>query len=72
MNDLQDKLEQLRVDAEDCMLISRLATDPAKRDLFARLAGQLHLMVAEVETVIGAKATPSRKSSGESGTKSPV
>ncbi len=55
MKDLREKLEKLRIDAEDCRLISRLATDRAKRELFARLAEQLSQMAAEIEAAIAAK-----------------
>lgn len=40
MKDLRDQLEKLRAEAEDCTLISRLAADKTKRELFARLAAQ--------------------------------
>ena len=56
MKDLQAKLEKLRVDAAECELISNLATDYAKRALFARLSRQLLDMAAEVEALITAKA----------------
>lgn len=56
MKDLQAKLEKLRVDAAECELISNLATDYAKRALFARLSRQLLDMASEVEAVIAAKA----------------
>lgn len=55
MRELKAKLEKLRVEAEDCNLISKLATDPAKRELFARLSRQLLEMAAQVEAVIAAK-----------------
>ena len=55
MKDLREKLEKLRTDAEDCRLISRLATDKAKRELFARLAEQLSQMAADIEIAIRAK-----------------
>ncbi len=54
MKDLRNKLEKLRADAEDCTLISRLATDKAKRELFARLAAQIRQMIAELEAAIEA------------------
>jgi hypothetical protein len=54
MRDLKTKLEKLRVDAADCDLISKLATDPAKRELFTRLSRRLLAMAAEVEAVIAA------------------
>jgi hypothetical protein len=55
MKDLKAKLEKLRVDAAECNLISNLATDYAKRDLFARLSRRLLDMAAEVEAAIAAK-----------------
>ena len=55
MKDLREELEKLRIDAEDCALISRLATDKAKRDLFASLATQLRQMIAELEAAIEAR-----------------
>ena len=42
-------LEKLRVEAEDCALISKLATDRQKRELFAGLALQLSHMADKVE-----------------------
>jgi hypothetical protein len=67
MRDLKAKLEKLRVEAADCDLISNLATDYAKRELFARLSRQLLDMAAEVEAVIAAKRAAKRaaKSEGE-------
>jgi len=56
MKDLEARLEKLRVDAAECELISNLATDHAKRALFARLSQQLLAMAAEVEAVIAARA----------------
>ena len=55
MKDLREKLEKLRADAEDCTLISRLATDKAKRDLFAGMAAQIRQMIAELEAAIEAR-----------------
>jgi len=52
MQDMQAQAEKLRVDAEDCALISKLATDPNKRDLFARLAAHLSTLASEVEKAI--------------------
>jgi hypothetical protein len=37
MKDLRETLEKLRADAEDCLLISRLATDKVKRETFKNL-----------------------------------
>lgn len=59
MKDLQNKLEKLLRDADDCDLIGNLATDPAKRDMFRRLATQLRQMAEDVKSVIQAqKETP--------------
>jgi hypothetical protein len=55
MQDLKDRLEKLRTDAEDCFLLSKLATDKAKRETFAHLAAQLRRMALEVEAVIASK-----------------
>jgi hypothetical protein len=55
MKDLKAKLEKLRVEAAECDLISKLATDRAKRGLFERLSRQLLDMAAEVEAAIAAK-----------------
>jgi len=55
MKDLKEKLEKLRINAEDCNLISKLATDRAKRELFARLSRRLLDMATEVEAVIVAE-----------------
>lgn len=55
MNDMEAQLERLRTDAEDCALISKLATNPHKRELFARLADHLAVLADEVERAIGAR-----------------
>jgi hypothetical protein len=55
MEDMTAHLEKLRIDAEDCALISKLATDLQKRELFARLAEHLGLLASEVERAIAAK-----------------
>jgi hypothetical protein len=52
MKDLRAKLEKLQADAEDSLLISQLATDRAKRELFAHLAAQLQALAEEVEIAI--------------------
>jgi hypothetical protein len=62
MNDMEKRLEKLLNDAEECALISKLATDPEKRELFARLAEHWKASAAEVERVIAAKLA---RSSGE-------
>jgi hypothetical protein len=55
MKDMMAHLEKLRIDAEDCVLISKLATDMQKRELFARLAEHLSLLASEVERAMAAK-----------------
>ena len=54
MKDMQVHLEKLRTDAAECGLIRDLATDPAKRELFTRLAAHLETLALEVERAIGA------------------
>jgi hypothetical protein len=59
MKDMEAHLEKLLTDAEECALISKLATDMAKRELFARLAEHLKMLAGEVE-----RAIRERKASG--------
>jgi hypothetical protein len=56
VEDLQARLEKLLIDAEDCALIGKLATDVRKRDLFNRLASDLRGMAFDVQAVIALKA----------------
>ncbi|WP_198964470.1 hypothetical protein [Bradyrhizobium sp. C9] len=49
MKDMQAHLEKLRVEAEECELISRLATNKAKKELFAKLAAHHRTLADEVE-----------------------
>jgi hypothetical protein len=49
MKDHQTHLEKLRSDAAECRLICDLATDPAKRELFDRLALHLTTLADQVE-----------------------
>jgi hypothetical protein len=60
MRDMQVQLEKLRTDAADCDLISKMATDPAKRELFARLAEHYKILALEVERAIASRAAPYR------------
>jgi hypothetical protein len=55
MQDMKAHLEKLRSDAAECALIRDLATDPAKRELFTRLADHLNTLAGEIETAIAAK-----------------
>ena len=52
MKDLEAHLEKLLTDAEECALISKLATDMAKRELFARLSEHLKMLASEVDRAI--------------------
>ena len=52
MRDYQAQLEKLRTDAAECKLISDLATDKAKRDLFDKLAAHLTVLADQVETAM--------------------
>lgn len=49
MKDLEVRLKKLRADADDCALISKLATNRDKRELSARLAKHLDSLTSEVE-----------------------
>lgn len=52
MEDYLARLEKLRADAAECALIRDLATDPAKRELFARLSAHLKSLADQVEQVM--------------------
>jgi hypothetical protein len=54
MEDLRAKLENLLTEAEDCELISRLATDVRKRELFKKLAVDLRALAHDIQSMIGA------------------
>jgi hypothetical protein len=49
MKDYQASLEKLRADAAEAALIRDLATDPAKREMFNRLASHLTALADQVE-----------------------
>jgi hypothetical protein len=49
LKDMQTQMEKLRTDAAECELIADLATNTAKRDLFARLASHLRVLGDEAE-----------------------
>jgi hypothetical protein len=49
MQDMQKHLERLRTEAAECALISDLATNIQKRELFAKLAEHLKILADEVE-----------------------
>jgi hypothetical protein len=51
-DDLKDRLKKLGADANNCALLSKSATGPAKRELFRRLAAQLALEALELEQIV--------------------
>jgi hypothetical protein len=55
-NLLRVKLEKLLVEAEDCELISRLAINARKRELFKKLATDLRSMARDIEARIAGRA----------------
>ena len=56
MEDLSAKLEKLLIEAEDCDLIGRLATDLNKRELFKKMAIDLHILANDIQVAIAARA----------------
>ena len=57
MQDMVAQLEKLRTDSAECKLISDLATDQVKRELFARIAKHLAVLADEVERAIAKRPT---------------
>ncbi|HEY6903068.1 MAG TPA: hypothetical protein VI216_02085 [Candidatus Acidoferrales bacterium] len=49
MKDMQAQLERLRLQITECELIRDLATDPAKRELFASLVKNFELLTNQIE-----------------------
>jgi hypothetical protein len=54
VKDYQTSLEKLRSDAAEAALIRDLATDPAKREMFDRLARHLDQLADDVERAMNA------------------
>lgn len=52
MKDMLIHLEKLHTDAAECALISNLATDKKKQELFAKLSAHLQGLAVEVERAI--------------------
>jgi hypothetical protein len=48
MKDMRQYLDKLRADTAECELIRDLATDPRKRDLFAKLAEHYKILATEI------------------------
>lgn len=55
MKDMLAYWETLQAEAAECILISNLAIDRTKRELFARLAVQLTLLASELECEVRAR-----------------
>lgn len=55
MKEMQHQLETLRTEAANCALVATLATDRAKRELFAKLAEHYNVLAAEVRRAIADK-----------------
>lgn len=58
MKDAKTWLERLRKEAEECRLISKLATNRAKREMFARLAEGHDRQADELEGLIASGGLP--------------
>ena len=52
MQDIKQRIEKLSTDAEECQLISRLATNKAKREAFEALAEQYRQMAKDLEDLV--------------------
>lgn len=50
---MQAQLEKLRTEAANCELIAKLATDPSKRETFAKLAAHYKVLADELARAIG-------------------
>jgi hypothetical protein len=61
MKDMRAHLEKLRAEAAECELISNLATDKKKKELFAKLAEHHATLAQEVERAIAASTAPAAK-----------
>lgn len=48
MKDMEEHLEKLQVQIVECEIIRDLATDPKKRELFAKLAEHHRVLAAEI------------------------
>ena len=55
MKDLQTHLEKLRMEAADCEMIARLATDKIRQQLFIKLAEHYRVLASEVERAMKEK-----------------
>lgn len=63
MKDYLAQIEKLRKDAAECALLRDLATDPAKREAFDRLARHLTVLADQVEMALLERKTGTNPSS---------
>ena len=56
MKDMQAHLDKLLEEAAECKLISELATDKTKRNLFEKLAEHYQILATEVEQAIRSRS----------------
>jgi hypothetical protein len=54
MKDIRTRIEKLRNDVAECAIISDLATDKEKREIFAKLAEHLTLLADHLERALTA------------------
>ena len=52
LKDMQTRLEQLRIQIEDCELIRDTATEKAERELFEKFSRHFKVLATEVERAI--------------------
>ncbi|WP_043159276.1 hypothetical protein [Bradyrhizobium sp. Ai1a-2] len=70
MKDMRAHLERLRNEAEECELISKLATNATKKALFAKLAEHHRALVKELEEAVATSSLSpgdDRSASGRGG-----
>ncbi len=58
MKDVKARIEKLLIDAEECVLISKLASIPEKQATFQKLADDYRKMARELETIVINGAIP--------------
>ncbi|HZR89967.1 MAG TPA: hypothetical protein VFB02_24445 [Bradyrhizobium sp.] len=58
MKDMHAQLGKLLTEASECALIASLATEKAKRDLFAKLAEHYGVLASEVKRAIAEATIP--------------
>lgn len=56
MKDMKEHLEKLQVQIVECEIIRDLATDPKKRELFARLADHHRMLATEIQRAMAGNA----------------